>query len=204
MFVNEWMDGWMDRRIKHLWKTHSVKLHIGHCQVCCQRMNYEGSCHMQEIGIHGGQGKNWAKEWTKYRAKAVASLCCWEVVQAATANSYEKSPQAGDGQGSLTMAASLLISPSTHPHTHTHTHTQEYPGISFCLQSVALPKSNPHSHICIFNPTPYNQAFQIPVKKPIETNSKRGLLLLQCSPPAPLGSRLQLQALRLSDVLLLL
>ena len=132
-------DGWMDRRIKHLWKTHSVKLHIGYCQVCCQRMNYEGPCHTQEIGIHGGQGKNWAKEWTKSSAKAVASLCCWEVVQAATANSCEKSPQAGDGQGSLTMAASLLISASTHTHTHTHTHRNI---LASLVVSSRLPSQN--------------------------------------------------------------
>lgn len=61
--------------------------------------------------------------------------------------------------------------------------TQKYPGITSCLQSVALLKSNPYSHVCIFNPGPSTQAFQIPVKKwkHRKTNRKKCLLLLQCS-----------------------
>ena len=199
MFVNGWwMDGWK--------KKTSVE------DPLCETLHRSLSSMLSENELwrftsHAGNRHSWrpgeelGQRVDKVQCKACSITLLLRDGPGSHCQFLWKIPQVGDGQGSLKMAASSLITPSTN--TRAHTHTQEYPGISSCLQSLTLPKSNPHSHIHIFNPITCNQAFQIPVKKPTETNSKRGLLLLQRSPPAPLGSRLQLQALCLSAVLFL-
>lgn len=165
-------------------------------------MNYEGSCYTQATRVCVNWhpwwlGGNWAKKWTCFNVKPTAPLCWRGMILASLAYSTKPTlpphPWLGDIQGCQKRTCPFPnVSPTKRKREgweerekkRTLMSTLEYPGITSCLQSVALPKSNPHSHVCIFNPGPSTQAFQIPVKKWKQVKNKQKkkcLLLLQCS-----------------------
>lgn len=176
-----------------------MKPHISHCQVCCLRMNCEGLCHTKATRICA----NWHPWWPEWElVKRVDKLQCKVCSTTLLSRNglghsllgLPKIPAAGRWSGLSEKELPLPFLNTPNPNTErererTYVHT----GISWRHQlSVALPKSDPHSQVCIFNLGPFTQAFQIPVKKwkQGETNRKRSLLLLQCSLPGPFCSGL--------------